>query len=305
MTNTFSLGVDLGGTKMALALVDANGHLIREGLLPTQPQDGPQMVISRLAEAIRGILTESNVPIAGVGVGVPGHVQNGVVLFNSNLGWRDVPLQAELEHALQVPVKIENDVRALAAGEARWGHGAGLGTMFYLAVGTGLGGAAVINGQLWAGETGFSMEVGHLPWPGNTRRCGCDKIGCVETMLSGLGLLQGVRVHRLAYPNSPLTHAEDVTTADILAAAHENDPLALHVLREARETLVIVGAWGVGLLNAQAIVIGGGMAKAAHDLWWPNLEDDIRAHLLPGVKDFKLYAASLAQTAVGAASLIV
>lgn len=305
MTPSLSLGVDLGGTKMALALVDSNGQTIREGRLLTQPEDGPEIIIERLAEAIRGILAETDLPIKGVGIGVPGHVQNGVVLFNSNLGWRDVPLQAELEHALEMPVLIENDVRALAAGEARWGHGVGLETMFYLAIGTGLGGAAIINGHLWAGSTGFSMEVGHLPWPHNTRRCGCDKVGCVETLLSGLGLVQGVRIHREIYPDSVLADKEELTTTDILSAARTDDPLALHVLREARETLVWVAAWGVGLLNAEALVIGGGMAQAAHDFWWPNLEQDIRAQLLPGVSDFTLHMAALAQTAVGAASLIV
>ena len=305
MTSSLSLGVDLGGTKMALALVDENGQTIREGRLLTQPEDGPQIIMTRLAEAIRGILADTTTPIKGVGIGVPGHVLNGVVLFNSNLGWRDVPLQAELEHLLEMPVHIENDVRALAAGEARWGHGKGLETLFYLAIGTGLGGAAIINGQLWAGSTGFSMEVGHLPWPGNKRRCGCDKIGCVETLLSGLGLLQGVRLHRVRYPDSVIADKEDLTTADILTAASQDDPLALHVVNEARETLVGVAAWGVGMLNAEALVIGGGMAQAAHDFWWPDLEQDIRAQLLPGVSDFTLHTAALAQTAVGAASLIV
>ncbi len=305
MTNHLSLGVDLGGTKMALALVDAQGITLRESRLPTQPQDGPDIVIARLAAAIRALLTEGHEAIDGVGIGVPGHVQDGMVLFNSNLGWQNIPLQQALQDDLGLPVKIENDVRALAAGEARWGHGAGVANMVYLAIGTGLGGAAVIDGKLWAGATGFSMEVGHMPWPANTRLCNCGKIGCVETLVSGLGILHGVRVHRANYPDSPLAQAADITTADILAQARSGDALALHVMREARTTLVTMAAWCVGLLNSEAVVLGGGMAMAAQDFWFPEIEADIRAHLLPGVSGFTVHMAALAHTAVGAASLVI
>ncbi|MFN2243160.1 MAG: ROK family protein, partial [Anaerolineae bacterium] len=151
MTKTlWSVGVDLGGTKVEVAHVDADGHLQRRLRRPTDVKDGPKAVKLEIVDAVRELVEGAGSPPVGVGVGVAGQIEagSGVVRFAPNLDWHDEPFQADLGEALGLPVVVTNDVRAAAWGE--WLHGAGRGSddLVCLFVGTGIGGGVVSGGQM-------------------------------------------------------------------------------------------------------------------------------------------------------------
>ena len=159
----WTLGVDLGGTKVEVALVDAHGHIVERLKQPTQVEGGPEGVAAEIAQMVRRLTDKGGAAPLGVGVGVPGQVEaaSGVVRFAPNLRWRDVPLKEKLHQALNLPVVVTNDVRAATWGE--WLHGAGQGVsdLICLFVGTGIGGGVVSGGRLLSGCSNTAGELGH------------------------------------------------------------------------------------------------------------------------------------------------
>jgi glucokinase len=304
------IGVDVGGTKIDGVLVDAAGGVLAETHALSGVSEGTDAVIGRIAGVIRSLITAAgDRPIPGVGVGVPGQVntREGVARAAVNMGWMDVPLRARLLEAVDHPgleVVLANDVNALALGEARFGLGQGARGLVYLAVGTGLGGGAVFNGQVIAGDNDFAMEVGHMALRPDGRRCGCGLHGCPEAYVSGVGILSGVREQMDAFPNTRLTSEITLTVPIILREARAGDPLALRVMDEAGEMLGTVMAICAALLNPDLFVIGGGLGRAAADLLLPRAEAELRARVLPPSHErAKVMLAKVERAAIGAAAL--
>ncbi|MCC6803928.1 MAG: ROK family protein, partial [Anaerolineae bacterium] len=261
MTQPVAIGVDLGGTKIAFAAVDRDGAILATHAEPTLAPEGADAVIGRIAGGIERLAADFD--IAGIGIGAPGPVVNGIALNAVNLGWQGVPLVENVRAriALDAPIWAQNDVNAGAVAELVFGAARGMSDFVYLAVGTGLGGGAVANGRLINGALGFAMEVGHASIDPHGRLCSCGNHGCVEMYCSGKGLLAGVREHLPEFPDSLLTY-ESAAPA-IIAAMRTGDPLALRVLSEAADALGTTLAWCVMMLNPALIVIGGGLGIAA------------------------------------------
>ncbi|MCU0514980.1 MAG: ROK family protein [Anaerolineae bacterium] len=300
-----AIGIDIGGTKIALALVDDRGQIVQQQRLPTEASTGPAAILDRLAQAVKALVAAAGQPVRGIGAGCPGHVDaaTGVVRRAVNLGWHDVPFGEHLAAATGLPVVVDNDVRVWAAGERLAGAGRHTPDFVFLALGTGLGGAAVLNGQLVPGSNRFAMEVGHVPVLAQGRRCSCGLTDCAEMYVSGKGLLAGLAYHRAAFPHSPLAALPQATTADLLAAAAAADPLAQHILAEARQVLIQVATWCAVLLNPQRIIIGGGLAQAAPALL-AGLEAAVRDRVLPPVAGVGIVPSTIQEAVVGAASLV-
>jgi glucokinase len=304
------IGVDVGGTKIDGVLVDAAGEVLAQANDLSGVAEGTDAVIGRIAGVIRALIDAAgDRPIPGVGVGVPGQVstREGVARAAVNMGWLDVPLRARLLEAIDRPgleIVLANDVNALALGETRFGVGRGTRGLVYLAVGTGLGGGAVVNGRVITGDNDFAMEVGHMSLRPEGRRCGCGMHGCPEAYVSGVGILSGVREQMDAFPGTRLTSDITLTVPTILREARLGDPLALHVLDEAGEMLGTVMAICAALLNPDLFVVGGGLGRAAADLLLPRAEAALRARtLFPSHERAKVMLAKVERAAVGAASL--
>lgn len=264
MTDEIVIGVDLGGTKIAFAAVDRDGSVLAEHLLATRAAEGANAVIERIAQGIEMVAERAGRPYVGVGIGSPGaiDVTNGVILNAVNLNWMEVPLAANVRAALKqdVPVSVQNDVNVGALGEYLFGAARGVDDFVYLAVGTGLGGGAVAGGRLISGAYGMAMEVGHISIKPGGRLCGCGTYGCAEMYISGKGLLEGTLAHMGEFPDSPLLNMS-LTTAAIVEADKDGDPLARLVVDEASEALGTVMAWSAVMFNPSLILIGGGMGK--------------------------------------------
>jgi glucokinase len=305
MTN--AIGVDIGGTKIAFALVNDEGEVLAEHRLPTLPGEGAEAVFDRVAEGIEYLRHQTSEQVAGVGVGTPGHLNpfTGVVHTATNLGWREVHLLEGVRKRIDLPVWVQKDTNAGAMGEMYFGAARGSQDFVYLAVGTGLGGGAILDGELLLGARYTAMEIGHMPFNPTGRLCRCGMRGCPEMYVSGNGLLAGVKEHLPEYPNSPLMSIPEPTTIQILDAAQAGDALALAVLNEAVEWLVGVMVCCMDILNPALFVIGGGLGHAgsewfvhrAQHVFYQRVTPDIHQHI-------QVVASQVANSAVGPACLV-
>jgi len=316
MTAALAIGVDVGGTKIALAAVDAQGHIHAQQRIPTRAGESPDLTLDRMAQAVRSLLTDTGIApddtqrLLGIGIGCPGPVDsaNGVAQNAVNLGWREVPVCLPLRDRLQLPglaVFIENDVKAAALGEYVYGAARDCDNFVYVAIGTGLGGCAMLNGRIINGASGMATELGHVVSHPGGRLCPCGQRGCVEMSASGKGLLAAYADYQADYPASTLNDGQPISTARILAAARAGDPLSQRITDEAADTLGLALAWTVGVLNPSRIVIGGGLGHAAADLLLRRAQAVIQARTLPDAHAaLDLIPGALSEAALGAAALV-
>lgn len=309
MTGQLAIGVDIGGTKIAFALVDGQGQALAEHCLPTLADEGAEAVLDRVGLGIRYLLERAGGTVAGVGIGSPGllNPHTGIVHNATNLGWHDVPILDEVRHRLAVDLSLwlEHDANAGALGEFYFGAARGHQDFVYLALGTGLGGGAVVGGEPFRGGNYRALEIGHMPFSPGGRLCRCGMRGCPEMYASGVGLLAGAREHSPEYPQSKLASASDLTTTAILDAAHAGDALALAVMNEATDWLVGVMICCMGTLNPSFFVIGGGLGHAGAKWFVDGAKQRFHARTVPEVyPPVEVVVSQVASSAVGAACLV-
>jgi glucokinase len=303
MTDSLAIGIDLGATKIAAALIDRAGEVRAAEQIETKASDGFDAVADRVAVSIEKMREAAQGSIAGIGIGTPGQVDlhTGVVKDAVNLGWQTVPLATAIKARLkrEAPLWIQKDTNASAWGEYVCGAAHDCPDFVYLSVGSGLGSAAMANGRLINGATNGS-DLGH--WvidPIGGRMCSCGLRGCAETVVSGPGLLTVMQ---------ELSGREDqsaATTSAVIAAAQAGDPIAQTALKKVAEWLGIVMAAGIGALNPMKIVLGGGLGLAAFDWLKSGAERELRRRVLPkGYAHMQIVRSELASSAIGAACLV-
>lgn len=305
-----ALGIDIGGTKVAFALINRDGELLAESEIATLPDEGAEAVIGRIADEANRHIASVNGDIDGVGIGTPGWIdaKQGIVKNAVNLGWLDVPLVEMLQARLPkaYPVRLAVDVHAILTGEAMFGAAKGHADVVQLAVGTGLGGAALTGGHLVTGGGHFAMEMGHWHTGVNPERlCNCGNRGCAEMTLSGRGVVAGIEAHRALYSESPLAQKANPTPHDWLDALRSDDPLSLHILEDMRETLArVIGACG-SVLNPSYIVLSGGLGLAIADLLLADLDTRLKPRALEPIHaHLKVKKSALQNSTIGAAALV-
>jgi glucokinase len=305
----FAIGVDIGGTKTAFVLMDSLGNAWRRSEIPTQPKDGVSTVLDRITEVIRQMMSDSAQPISGIGIGSPGVIdpKSGVVHYAVNLDWKEVSLRDAIARRLQtqLPIYIQRDTNASTIGEYLYGAGKGTQNFVHIAIGTGLGMGAVVDGQLLMGRQALAMEMGHLGLYPEGRLCACGIRGCPEMYLSGNGLMASLREYKGDFPQSPLAQKEEATTGDIVQAAGANDPLALKIIETAAEALGAVMSMCAVALNPELFVIGGGLGQALYGRIVAPASEKVKARTLSPVHRNLRYAPSqITASAIGAASLV-
>lgn len=311
----YHLGVDLGGTTIAAALLDAEGHVIQETLIPTLAQEGHEAVIARMAELIQRVINEADVDLAdigGIGIGVPGvlDIEKGLTLFLPNLPgtWPRVPLAPRIKQAVGLPTFLLNDVRAFTLGEKTYGAGRYVDNMVCLAIGTGIGGGIVINGQLYLGLGGTAGEVGHQIIDMHGPPCGCGSRGCLEAFASGPAIAtMAVRAIKQGF-TTLIGELVDydlnrITPEVICQAAEQGDSVAIEIFERAGFYLGVGIANLITVLSPQMVVVGGGVAQAGELLFDPIRRTVAeRVHVTP-LEKVKIVPAELGRVAgvVGAA----
>ena len=287
---TASVGVDLGGTNIRVAVFDDGMKFLGRSERPTLAQEDADDVIRRVAACVREALERASVAegeVAGVGVGAAGLTdwRTGVVVLASNLGWRDVPLKERLEQELDgLRVEVDKDTNAAALAEARLGTGREFRHFLYVTAGTGIGGGLILDGTLYRGATGGAGDIGHVVVDPDGPRCGCGDQGCVEVFSSGAGMVDRARemLARGKEAASSAMTVEGLTTETIFKAAGEGDAVAARVVETAGRALGLALADYVNINNPEAIVLGGGVLRVGRAYTEP-VERELRRRALPAL----------------------
>ena len=268
------IGFDLGGTNLRAGIVDLESGQVSHLLsMPTLAREGHEAVMTRMADLIGRVITASGIQInliGGIGIGVPGvlDLDRGLTLFLPNLPgtWPEVPLRDKIKTYTGLPTAIINDVRAITFGEWKFGAGQGVDTMACFAIGTGIGGGLVINGQLHLGIGGTGGELGHQTIDFNGPRCGCGNHGCLEAFASGPAIAaMGMKAVSQGLTTS-IGKLVDfdfnaITLGVIARAAAQGDPIAQSILDEAGFYIGIAAANVCASIGPRKIVIGGGVSQ--------------------------------------------
>lgn len=281
----WTVGVDIGGTKIEAALVDDSGvvrHLHREA---TRADQGLTAVLARLRACIQTVLGRAPGPVRAVGIGFAGQVNasTGVVYYAPNLpGWRDVPLKAELEAALGLPVFVLNDVHAAAWAERTYGAGQGWDDLVCVFIGTGVGGGVILGGRLQTGASGSLGEIGHMPIVADGRTCRCGGRGCLEAYVGGWAIAEQVQADIRDHPAEwgdvePPEAFTAETLADLYRRGH---PRAQYWFDRLGRYLGFGMVGVVNVLNPQGLILGGGVLQGFPE-WTEVVAATIREWALP------------------------
>ena len=277
-----AIGIDIGGTKIAGALVSEIGEIIAEDRLPTPSGDSDEIVDAVVAMIER--LAEGQ-DVAAAGVAAPGFIDTAqsIVYYTPNIGWRNEPLRTRLAERLDLDITIDNDANAAGWAEFRFGAGRLVSDMTMLTIGTGVGGAIVTRDRLFRGGFGAGAELGHLRMVPDGLPCGCGARGCIEQYGSGRALLRMANaIADVAGIGRGLAtvrgHNGSLSGQDVAALIVDGDPGALQALRELGHWLGQACASLSAVLDPQLFVFGGGVA-AAGDLLLDPIREAYLAHL--------------------------
>ncbi len=285
----FTIGVDVGGTKTAVGVVNSQMNLAGKRENPTK-KASVDAVVEGIVDTVYEVLNESNMALSsvvGIGIGIPGRVdiKEGTVLSPVSLKWQSrIPLKCILEKIFNVPIVVDNDVRTAAYGEKYRGAGVGCDNFVYITIGTGVAAAIVINGKLYCGASGGAGELGHTSIDRHGSSCSCGNRGCVESIIAGpavevkakRAIKEGIktRINTMA-----LDDLQKVTAEMVFEAARTGDHLAINIIEQFIRNTGLVLTNIVNFLDPELIIIGGGIGQAT-DLFLKPLEDMVRTNTL-------------------------
>lgn len=270
-----TIGIDIGGTKIAGGLIDADGTILRRARRDT-PAEDPDAIVTGVADLVAELAEGSDIP--AIGVASAGYVdrEGTTVLFAPNLAWRDEPLKKKIEAVVDASVVIENDANAAAYGEFLHGAGHDVDDMVMITIGTGVGGGIILDGKLFRGSYGVAAEIGHLRVVPDGIRCGCGNRGCWESYASGSALVREARA--VVASGSPYAaelsarcggKPKKLQGSDVTAAAQDGDPASIELLAELGRWIGEGAASLAAVLDPARFVIGGGVAAAGELLLEP------------------------------------
>jgi glucokinase len=268
-TSRPAIGLDIGGTKIAGAVVDRTGTVLMELVEPTPEESDAESVTAVLVDLIERLRAAHDV--AAIGVGAAGIVEwpAGKMLWAPNNAYRDWPVREQLEKATNLPVVVDNDANVAALAEARLGEP--YPNMVLVTVGTGIGGGLVMDGEIYRGPTGLGAELGHIILNPDGPRCGCGNHGCFEAYASGTALTRMGRDAAADDPEGVIARlgAGDVTGQTVARAALEGDETAMALFARLGRWLGVGIASLANIFEVDAVVVGGGLVETGELLLAP------------------------------------
>lgn len=285
---SYVVGIDLGGTKIAAALFDSKGTVLNRELMETAGARTAKEVVKRMIDMITSV--SGGRSLSGVGLASPGAVnsQDGIVIHGTNLPeWDHVPLKRWMESELGVEVKVVNDANAAAWGEYVRGAGKGADNMVYVTFSTGIGAGIVIDGKLLLGTNSFAGELGHNIIDPSGTKCSCGRYGCWEVFASGTAI-RDMALRSMESRTSMITelagiNGEKITSRHVFEAMALKDPVAVEVIDRSIHYMAMGLANAVHTFNPDVIVIGGGVSKAG-DLLFPALMEKTHRYVMDPYK---------------------
>ena len=266
------VGIDLGGTNIAVGLVDEAGKILHKDSVPTLLERGPEPVIKDMANLSLKVIKDAGYTVddvKAIGVGVPGLAdpKTGVVIFCTNLRWHMVPLREIMQKIIDKPIFIDNDATVAGLAESVAGVSAGIANSVFLTLGTGVGGGIVINHKIYSGAHGVGSELGHMTVQCEGRKCTCGSVGCWEQYSSATALIRQGREAVEGHPESLILKkvngdASKIEARTIIDAAREGDPIACQVYDKYIYYLAIGIVAIINAFDPEVIVLGGGVSAA-------------------------------------------
>ena len=270
----YRVGIDLGGTNVAVGVVNGNMEIVARATVKTRPQRMLDDVIYDIACCVKEAVKKAGITLQdciSVGIGAPGYclARQGMVVYANNLGWKNVPLCEELQQELGVPVRLSNDANCAALGEVIAGAAKGAKSAVMITLGTGVGGGVVLNGKVYEGDLGPGTELGHTTLIFGGEPCTCGQRGCLEAYASATALLRQRHAAELAHPETAMKRFDPADGSAPFVCAAEGDETAKAVVEQ---YITYVGAGLVNFINIfapEVVLIGGGVSNAGEALIGP------------------------------------
>ena len=302
MSRRVKIGIDLGATRMKMALVDEKGRVSSRRGVGTPFNVKRSELINSINANINDIIKTEGLKkknILGVGIGVPGPVDSkkGIVRYFPNIkGWEKVPFKSLLEKKLGLKVVLDNDVNAMTLGEYKFGAGKGALNLICLTLGTGVGGGIIINGNIYRGSTMCAGEIGHIPINEKGPKCNCRGTACLERYIG----------NRYILDRAKKSFGKNITLEKLTILSKKGNRKALSIWNDVGEKLSVALTGVVNLLNPDKIVIGGGVSNAGEFILKP-LKKELKRRAMPNQAScVKIVRAKLGDNAglIGASLLV-
>lgn len=266
MAKEYVIGIDLGGTKISGALSDVDGNVLSQYTISTNAFEGEEVVLGRVISVIEKILSDGEkVPedIKAIGIGSPGPLdaEKGIIITTPNLPFKNFKLVAPIKEKFGIQTYLDNDANVGAIGEFVFGAGQGTKNMIFITVSTGIGGGAIINGQIYRGNTCNALEMGHMTLEKDGPQCNCGNYGCAEALASGTAIGRIAKEAILGGEDTVLKTYENVTSYEVFQAAKKGDIVASRILDTSLNYLGICVANMITIFDPEIVIIGGGVSK--------------------------------------------
>ena len=309
----YIIGVDLGGTNIVVGAMSADGkHHYAMRSIPTSPEQGAEAVADRIVGLIEGVILDTIAQtkaqrrdFVGVGIGAPGPLdrEKGLVIVAPNLGWRNFPLRDRIGERLHLPATLDNDANCATVGEWWQGAAKGATNVIGMTIGTGIGGGIILDGKLFHGSSDVAGEIGHTTIDLNGRHCKCGNYGCLEAYASGPAIATRAREVLVREETASLLPSlvdgrlEAITAETVYRAAQKGDAVASEIVRDTARYLGAGIANLLNILNADVVVVAGGVTQAGDALFVPLRAEVRRRAFRPAVDATEIVAGTLPGTA--------
>jgi len=279
----YTIGVDLGGTNIAVGLVNENREIVKRLSTPTNAERPYDEIIADMGAIVNKLIDDNGIDkkdIKYVGIGAPGVLDNeaGTVSDNSNIHWINYPIRAKFQQYVDLPVFLGNDANVAALAEYVGGCGKGSKNFVMLTLGTGVGGGIVLNGKLYTGSHNIGAEIGHAIFKADGNKCGCGNHGCIEAYYYTTTLIKMAIKDIDENTDSKIAKSEKVNARTVIDAARDGDEYGMKLFKEYTDNLAQVLASIVNFLDPDVIALGGGVANAGEFLLEP-VRNKVQQHV--------------------------
>lgn len=268
----YVIGIDLGGTKISTALSDFQGNILNNVVVKTKADEGQIAVLNRIISTIELVIDKEGISIdeiEAIGIGSPGplNVRTGVIIETPNLPFKNFNVKKSIEDKFKVSVYLDNDANVATIGEFMFGAGRGKKNLVFMTVSTGIGGGAIINGNIYRGSTFNALEIGHTTINPKGPKCNCGNIGCLEVLASGTAI--GKRGQEVAESEvkTSLKNYNKITSYEVFLEAGKGDKEAKKIRDKALNYLGIGVANVVSIFDPEMVIIGGGVTQVGDILF--------------------------------------
>jgi glucokinase len=304
----YAIGVDIGGTKINMGIIDDQGKILFKNKLNTQPEKGFEFIMDNIAENLEWMINESGIDefqIRCAGFGIPGTTDpvKGEVIFAPNLGWRNIPFRELMSNRINLDIYLGQDTQAGSLAEFMFGAGRGCENIVCVTLGTGIGCGIIINRKIYRGSLFSAGELGHIIVELNGRKCNCGRRGCLEVYASGSAVVREARKQIPNYEDYMAKPSTGFTAKDLYDIAARGNDAALQVIEKQVEYIGMGIVNVINILSPDKIIISGGMCKENTLLIKPLQDFVKRSAYGPAAERVEIARADLGEDApmIGAA----